>query len=101
LRPLAFLIGALAGSAATPSRRRTQAVFDLEPLQLPPASVLAVAVGAFALGAFAIAALAIGAVAIGRLEIRKARLHAVEIDSLTVRRFDVADAHGKDTDVEP
>ena len=51
----------------------------------------ATAVGTFALGALAIGALAIGALAIGRLEIRKARLREVKIDSLIVRRFNVAD----------
>jgi hypothetical protein len=103
LRPLAFLIGALAGSAATPSRRRSHAALDLEPIALPPVSVPAVAVGAFALGALAIGALAIGALAIGRLEIRTARLREVEIDSLTVRRFNVADepTTASDPDAEP
>jgi hypothetical protein len=96
LRPLAFLIGALAGSAATPSRRRPRAALDLEPVALPPVSAPAVAVGAFAVGA-----LAIGALAIGRLEIRKARLRQVEIDSLTVRRFKVADAPKTASDAGP
>ena len=99
MRPLAFLIGALAGSAATPSGRRTHAALDLEPIALPPVSVPAV--GAFALGALAIGALAIGALAIGRLEIRKARLLEVEIDSLTVRRFNVADAPMTASDADP
>jgi hypothetical protein len=43
--------------------------------------VVAVAVGAFALGALTI----------GRPEIRKARLREVEIDSLTVRRFNLTE----------
>ena len=63
MRPLAFVLGALAGSAAMPSRRRTHAALDLEPIALPPVSVPAVAVGAFALGALAIGAVAIGALA--------------------------------------
>jgi len=100
-RPLAFLIGALAGSAATPSRHRPRAALDLEPVALPPVSAPAVAVGAFAVGALAIGALAIGALAIGRLEIRKARLRQVEIDSLTVRRFNVADAPRTASDADP
>jgi hypothetical protein len=91
LRPLAFLIGALAGSAATPSRRRPRAALDLEPVALPPVSAPAVAVGTFA----------VGALAIGRLEIRKARLRQVEIDSLTVRRFKVADAPKTASDAGP
>jgi hypothetical protein len=33
----------------------------------------------------------LGALAVGKLEIRKARLREVEIDSLTVRRFSIAD----------
>ncbi len=96
MRALGFLLGALAGSAAAPTRprrflSRVRAALDVEPIALPPMSVPAVAVGAFALGALAIGALAIGALAIGRLEIRKARLREVEIDSLTVRRFNVAE----------
>jgi len=91
MRPLAFLLGALAGSAATARRPRSRAALHLERMQLPPVSVPATAVGTFALGALAIGALAIGALAIGRLEIRKARLREVKIDSLIVRRFNVAD----------
>ena len=77
MRPLAFLVGALALKAASgrPSRRRhAVAVTELAPITLPPVSVPAVAVGTFALGtlaigAVAIGALAIGALAVGRLEI--------------------------------
>jgi hypothetical protein len=94
MRPLAFVLGALAGFAAMPARARqwrsgTQAALDLELIALPPVSVPAVAVGAFALVALAIGALAIGPLAIGRLEIGKARLREVEIDSLTVRHLKV------------
>jgi hypothetical protein len=89
MRPLAFVLGALAGSAAMPARARrlrsgTHAALD--PIAF---SVPAVAAGTCALGALAIGALAIGALAIGRLEIRKARLREVEIDSLTVRHLKV------------
>ena len=49
------------------------------------------ALGSLALGAFAVGALAIGALAVGKLEVRKARLREVEIDSLMVRRFSIAD----------
>ena len=50
----------------------------------------------------AIGALAIGALAIGRLEIRKARLREVKIDSLIVRRFNVADgADESENSAEP
>lgn len=62
-----------------------------EPLVLPPVSSPAIAAGALALGALAIGALAIGALAIGRLEIKWARLHKLEIDDLTVRRFRVVE----------
>jgi hypothetical protein len=90
VRPLAFLVGSLALSAAArPARRIERRDSFAEPIQLPPVSAPAVAVGAFALGALAVGALAIGALAIGRLEIRKARLREVEIDSLMVRRFKV------------
>lgn len=104
MRALAFIIGALAGSAAAPdpARRRkssgTLPAFDLEPVALPPVSAPALAVGAFALGAVAIGALAIGALAIGRLDIRKARLREIEIDSLTVRRFKVIEEPAGDPD---
>ena len=84
-----------------PSRRRPRAALDLEPVALPPVSAPAVAVGAFAVGALAIGALAIGALAIGGVEIRKARLRQVEIDSLTVRRFKVADAPKTASDAGP
>ena len=106
MRALAFFLGALAGSAAMPDRAwqwRSSgncAVLDLEPVALPPVSVPAVAVGAFALGAFAVGALAIGALAIGRLEVRKARLREVEIDSLTVRRFNVTEEPAGDPSAE-
>ena len=101
MRPLAFLFGALAGSAATPRRHRSRAA-HLERMQLPAVSVPAAAVGTFALGALAIGALAIGALAIGRLEIRKARLREVKIDSLIVRRFNVADgADESENSAEP
>jgi hypothetical protein len=99
MRALAFLVGALALSAATrPARRDVKsrgfhhaaiAVPDLEPVLLPPVSVPAVAAGAFALGALAVGALAIGALAIGRLEIRQARLRKVEIDDLIVRKLHI------------
>lgn len=104
MRPLAFLVGALALSAAIPDRAQrwrsggTHATLDLEPIHLPPVAVPAVAVGAFALGAIAIAALAIGALAIGRLEVKKARLREVEIDSLTVRRFKVVEEPASEPD---
>jgi hypothetical protein len=96
MRTVAFLLGALAGSAAMPSRRRIRADLDVTPMRLRAASAPAIAVGTFALGslalgAFAVGALAIGALAVGKLEIRKARLREVEIDSLTVRRFSIAD----------
>ena len=96
MRTVAFLLGALAGSAAMPSRRRIRADLDVTPMRLRAASAPAIAVGTFALdslalGAFAVGALAIGALAVGKLEIRKARLRQVEIDSLTVRRFSIAD----------
>jgi hypothetical protein len=104
MRGLAFLVGALALSAATrrhaPRRRigsmRHAAIAMPELIQLPPVSVPAVAAGALALGALAVGALAIGALAIGRLEIRKARLREVEIDDLTVRRFRIVDAPAHD-----
>ena len=92
MRALAFLLGALALSAATrPARRDVKsrgfhhgamASPDLEPVVLPPVSAPAVASGALALGA-----LAVGALAIGRLEIRQARLRKVEIDDLIVRKL--------------
>ena len=90
MRPLAFLMGALAGSAvAAPSPRGDVLMPDAEPIRLPPVATPAAAVGALAVRALAIGALAIGALAIGRLAVRKARLQEVEIDSLTVRRFRV------------
>jgi hypothetical protein len=92
MRALAFLLGALALSAATrPARRDVKsrgfhhgamASPDLEPVVLPPVSAPAVASGALALGV-----LAVGALAIGRLEIRQARLRKVEIDDLIVRKL--------------
>jgi hypothetical protein len=96
MRTVAFLLGALAGPASMPSRRRIRADLDVTPMRLRAASAPAIAVGTFALGslalgAFAVGALAIGALAVGKLEIRKARLREVEIDSLTVRRFSIAD----------
>lgn len=90
MRPLAFLMGALAGSAvAAPSPRRGYLIPDAGPIRLPPVAAPAAAVGALAIGALAVGALAIGALAVGRLAVRKARLQEVEIDSLTVRRFRV------------
>jgi hypothetical protein len=102
LRGLAFLVGALALSAATrrpPVRAERNRGFhpgviampDLEPVLLPPVSTPALAAGALALGALAVGALAIGALAVGRLDIREARLRKVEIDDLIVRRFRVVD----------
>jgi len=97
MRALAFLLGALALSAATrPARRDVKsrgfhhgamASPDLEPVVLPPVSAPAVASGALALGALAVGALAMGALAIGRLEIRQTRLRKVEIDDLIVRKL--------------
>lgn len=102
MRALAFLVGALALSAAArPAHREVKrsgglhhssmALPNLEPVVLPPVSSPAAASGALALGALAVGALAIGALAIGRLEIRQARLRKVEIDDLIVRRFRVVD----------
>jgi hypothetical protein len=102
MRALAFLVGALALSAATrPARHEAKrsgglhgnpvTLPNIEPVVLPPVSVPAIASGALALGALAVGALAIGALAIGRLEIRQARLRKVEIDELTVRRFRVVE----------
>jgi hypothetical protein len=107
MRALAFLVGALALSAATrqPARRSEKSrgfhhgaivVPDLEPVELPPVSTPALAVGALAVGALAVGALAIGALAIGRLEMREARLRKVEIDDLIVRRFRVVDGPAPD-----
>jgi hypothetical protein len=92
VRGLAFLLGMLAGSAASPHRalRRVAAAeadLDFEPVLLPPVSTPALATGALAVGALAVGALAIGALAIGRLEIRKARFRELEVGDLTVRRF--------------
>ena len=66
------------------------------------ASFTAIAVGALAFGALAIGALAIGRLVIGQLAVRKMRLHAVEIDNLTVRRLRVLESAGASIgNVEP
>jgi hypothetical protein len=61
---------------------------------LPANKLLALVLGAAAIGALAIGALAIGHVAVGRLVIRKARLGALEVDDLTVRRLRVVEHEG-------
>ena len=105
MRPLAFLIGALAGAAATPARirasiparrRGNSANETLRALVLPPAATPAAAIGNLAIGglvagALAVGAAAIGALAIGSLAIRKARLKDVEIDRLTVRHLSIVE----------
>jgi hypothetical protein len=97
MRPVAFLVGALALNAASrrPLRHEPVAARKRSPVVLPPVKVPAsatgasavgalaagqIAFGAFAVGALAVGAMAIGALAIGRLEIRKARLREVEIE---------------------
>jgi len=61
---------------------------------LPANKLSALVLGAAAIGALAIGALAIGHVAVGRLVIRKARLGALEVDDLTVRRLRVVEHEG-------
>jgi hypothetical protein len=83
----------------------TATIGESTALKLPPVGLPAVAFGAAALGTLAVGslavgvlalgALAIGALAVGRLEIRKTWLHEVEIDDLTVRRFNVVDQPGE------
>jgi hypothetical protein len=58
---------------------------------VPAASVLALALGAAAFGAMAVGALAVGRIAVGRLAIKKARLGALEVDELTVRKLRVVE----------
>jgi hypothetical protein len=61
---------------------------------VPATSLLALALGAAAFGAIAIGAMAVGRMAVGRLVIKKARLGALEVDELTVRKLRVVERDG-------
>ena len=102
MRPLAFLVGALALNAAgrRPSRRVPVAARKRSPVVLPPVKVPASATGASAVGRslrgrshleHSPLGRSRSAQCIGRLDIRKARLREVEIDSLTVRKLKVTE----------
>jgi hypothetical protein len=58
-------------------------------IALPAVASGALAIGALAVGALAIGALAIGSLAIGRFAIGKGKIKSLEIDELTVRRFNM------------
>ena len=64
-----------------------------QPKTIPATSLLALAPCA-AFGAIAIGALAVGRIAVGRLAIKKARLGALYVDELTVRKLRVVERVG-------
>jgi len=83
-------------ACAIPARERvmTRDVTARPRAILPANKLSALVLGAAAIGALAIGALAIGHVAVGRLVIRKARIGALEVDDLTVRRLRVVEHEG-------
>lgn len=63
-----------------------------QPNAFPVAYLLAFTVAAAAIGAFAIGALAIGRVAIDGVAIKRARFGKLDVDELTVRKFQVVES---------